>query len=75
MRLKTIWTMPAMSLRERLNRTGEAALIAVAHRLPRALAYRSFIDTGVRHTAPDEVVTEVGYMEILQRIGSGAERR
>lgn len=69
MRLKTIWTMPAMSFRERLRRTGEVALIALAHRLPRALAYRSFIDTGVRHTRPDEVVTDVRYMDILARMG------
>lgn len=63
-----------MTLRERFRRTGEAALIALAHRLPRALAYRSFIDTGARHMRSDEVVPDVRYTEILQRIGAAVER-
>jgi hypothetical protein len=73
MRLTTIWTMPAMTLRERFRRTGEAALIAFAHRLPRALAYRSFIDTGARYVRSDEVVTDVRYIDVLQRIGATVE--
>lgn len=64
-----------MTLRERFRRTGELVLIAAAHRLPRALAYRSFIDTGARHIRSDEVVPEVRYTEILSRIGRGVERR
>lgn len=63
-----------MTLRERFRRTGEAALIAIAHRLPRALAYRSFIDTGTRYMRSDEVVPDVRYTEILQRIGAAVER-
>lgn len=73
MSLTTIWTMPAMTLRERVRRSNELALIALAHRLPRALAYRSFIDTGVRHMGND-VVTDVTYTEILSRIGREADR-
>lgn len=73
MRLTTIWTMPAMSVREKFRRTGEVALIAIAHRLPRALAYRSFIDTGVRHLRDDEVVPEVRFTEILERFGRERE--
>jgi len=69
MRLWTIWTMPAMSLRERLNRTGEWAVIKIAHRLPRRLAYWSFIDTGVRYMKHDEIVPEVTYTDLLQRAG------
>jgi hypothetical protein len=65
----TIWTMRAMSLRERLNRTGEWVLRGVAHRLPRRLAYWSFIDTGVRYMHGDEVVPEVTYTDLLQRAG------
>lgn len=67
MRFKTIWTMPSFSLRERFNRTGEWALIKLAHHLPRQLAYRSFIDSGVRYTKSNEIVTDVPYMELLQR--------
>ena len=68
MRLKTIWTLRPMSLRERLNRTGEWAAITIAHFLPRWLAYRSYIDTGCRYMPPNAVVPEVAYMEILERM-------
>lgn len=67
MKLKTIWTMPSFSLRERFSRTGELALITLAHHLPRQLAYRSFIDSGVRYTKSNEVVTDVSYVDLLQR--------
>jgi len=71
MRLTTIWTPTAMPLTERLSRTGEWVIREVAHRLPRRLAYWSFIDTGVRHMHADEVVPEVPYMVILERAGKG----
>ena len=74
MRLTTIWTIPAMTLAERLRRTGDWAAAAIAHRLPRRLAYWSFIDTGVRHIRSDEVVPEVTYVDLLQRAGQGVER-
>lgn len=75
MKLTTIWTLRGMPLRERLNRTGEWALCWVAHRLPRSLAYRSLIDTGVRHIGPREVVPEVRFMDIVQRAGAGEDPR
>jgi len=75
MKLTTIWTLRGMSLRERLNRTGELVLIKIAHHLPRRLAYRSYIDTGVRHIRDDEVVPEVTYMDILQRAGDSVPSR
>lgn len=68
MRLRTIWTMRHMELRERLRRTSEWAWAAAAHRLPRRLAYWSYIDTGVRHIKGDEIVPEVTYTEILGRL-------
>jgi len=72
-RLKTIWTIPAMTVAERLRRTREAAWRSLAHHLPRSLAYWSFIDTGVRHIKGNEVVPEVKYTDILQRIGQPRE--
>ena len=68
MRLKTIWTLRDMSLHERLSRTQEWCWMKTAHRLPRKLAYWSFIDSGVRHMKPDEVVPEVHYTDLLQRM-------
>jgi hypothetical protein len=69
MRLTTIWTLHGMTLRERLSRTGEAFVHGLAHRLPRRIAYWSFIDTGVRHMRSDEIVPEVRYMDLLERVG------
>lgn len=56
-----------MSLRERCHRTVELAWLKLAHRLPRRLAYWSFIDSGVRLMRSDEVVPEVRYTELLAR--------
>lgn len=39
MRLRTIWTTPAMSLRERLRRTRDWAAQEVAARLPLRIRY------------------------------------
>lgn len=69
MKFTTIWTIPAMSLRERLRRTwDEWFLRGLAHRLPRRVAYWSFIDTGSRYLGGgSEIVTEVPYTEVLER--------
>lgn len=74
MKFTTIWTLRGMSLRERLNRTSVAAIAGLAHRLPRRLAYWSFIDSGVRYMRDDEVVPEVRYMDLVQRMGKELDR-
>jgi hypothetical protein len=38
-KLKTIWTMPAMAFKERINRTKEWAALAVAVMLPKRVRY------------------------------------
>ncbi len=43
MRLKTIWTMPAMTLRERGRRTADWADLAIAARLPKRVRYWAFV--------------------------------
>lgn len=68
MKLTTIWTS-GYPLAEKLNRTGEWAMRAIAHRLPRRLAYWSLIDSGVRHMRSDEVVPDVTFMDVLERAG------
>lgn len=70
MKLTTIWTLRGMRLRERFNRTGEWALRGIAHRLPRRLAYWSFIDSGVRAIG-DDVVPDARYVDLLQRLDGG----
>lgn len=67
MRITTIWTIPGMSLRARLHETREAFWRWLAHRLPRRLAYWSFIDSGVRRIRSDEVVPDVRYTDLIGR--------
>lgn len=67
MKFTTIWTMPGMSLRERVRRTNELALIKLAHALPDALKYRVYIDVGAANIRTDEIVPDVTYCTILQR--------
>jgi hypothetical protein len=71
MKLKTIWTMPAMSLRERFGRTYDLVLIKLAHHLPASLKYRVFLDVGAANIRPDETVPSVYYFDILQRMEVG----
>jgi len=68
MKLKTIWTMPACTLREKLHRTGEWSMRGIAHRLPARLKYWVFIDVGAANIRSDEIVPDVRYTEILQRM-------
>lgn len=74
MRLGTIWTMPGLPLRERLSRTGEWSWMTLAHRLPRRLAYWSFVDSGARYIRSDEVVPETLYFTILNRMDLHEQR-
>lgn len=73
MKLTTIWTMPAMDLRERLRRTGVWALMTLAHRMPRRLAYWTFIDVYARHTIehPQVIAGEVLAMDVLDAAAGG----
>jgi hypothetical protein len=71
MKLKTIWTMPACTLQEKLHRTGEWALRGIAHRLPARLKYWVFIDVGAATIGPNETVPSVYYIDVLQRMEGG----
>jgi hypothetical protein len=50
------------------NRLQEWAWREAAHRLPRRLAYWSFIDSGIRALGPNDVVPEARYMDLLERL-------
>lgn len=69
MRLKTIWTLRGMDLRERLTRTREAAARFIASKLPEEVAYWSLIHTGVDHIRPNEEVPAVLFVTVLDRAG------
>lgn len=70
MRLTSIWLMPprAMTLRERLHRTGEWALIQTAHHMPRELAFRTFIAVVARYSweHPQAVVPDISVDDVLK---------
>lgn len=68
MRLSTIWTMPAMTLRERLRRTSEWFWLNTARHIPERLAYWSFVVHGSRYIKGDEVVHDVKYMDLFGRM-------
>lgn len=74
MKIITVWTMPTLTLRERLSRTAEAAWRSAAHRLPRRLAYWSLIDSGVRYMETNEIVPDAPFMVVLERSGKAIEK-
>lgn len=74
MRLTTIWTMPAMSLTERLRRTIDLAAITTAARLPQRVRYWTFIQVGVKAMLDDEVVGSQHFFDLLERTPTGWPR-
>lgn len=68
MRLTTIWTLPAMSLAERVRRTLDVIDMNVAAHLPKRVKYWAFIQSGSSAMTPDEIVGSQSYMDLLQRL-------
>lgn len=68
MRLRTIWTMPAASLRERLLRTREWAAMGIAARLPLRIRYWvTILEVGAA-TVNSENVPSTTLNEIMQNL-------
>lgn len=70
MRLTTIWTIPAMSMRERLRRTADWAAFEAAAHLPQRVRYWAFIQVGGKAVG-DRVVTEVSFTDVLNQADGG----
>jgi hypothetical protein len=68
MKLTTIWTLPGMAFAERVRRTVDSVACSVAYRLPKRIKYWAYIHVGSGVMRPDEVVPEVTYMELLERV-------
>lgn len=69
MRLRTIWTIPAMTLRERLRRTADWADMTIAYHLPKRVKYWAVIHVGAHVTTqvnPNLIVPDVRFMEVLE---------
>ena len=73
MKFKTIWTLPAMTIRERLSRTLEWFWLFVASHLPERLAYWSYICQGVKYMEDNEEVPDVRYTDLLRRMDPVSE--
>ena len=68
MRLKTIWTLPAMTLRERFRRTREWAAMEVAWKLPDRVLYWAAVRAAVR-VEPNTDPSGVTVTQMMERIG------
>jgi hypothetical protein len=66
--LRSVWTNPTLERRERLERTRELGWVFVASHLPKKLAYWSYMNMGVQHIHGGEIVPDVSYVTVLQRI-------
>ena len=71
MKLSTIWTIGAMTFRERLNRTGEWLAQKIAASLPKNVRYWAFIQEasrGIGNMPPTTVVPEVRLFEVVDAL-------
>ncbi|MDQ5862438.1 MAG: hypothetical protein M3536_09270 [Actinomycetota bacterium] len=71
MKLTTIWTIPACSLGERLRRTVDLAAMTAARLLPARVRYWTFIQVGSKAMAPNDIVPEVRFMDLLKNADGG----
>ena len=67
MKLATIWTIPCMSIGERLSRTADLAAMTIAYRLPNRVKYWAFIHVGLAAIPSDAVVTDQLFVDVLER--------
>lgn len=75
MKLRTILTLPAATPQAKAGRVIDNLWAWTARRLPGRLRYESLIICGVRATHDDEVVTDVRFMDVLDRTPRGGVNR
>jgi len=68
MKITTIWTLPAMTLGERLHRTGEWAAIKVAWALPHRVLYWAAVRAAVA-VEPNTDPSGVTVAQMMETIG------
>ena len=71
MKLKTIWTIPAMSISERAARTIDLAAMTTAAHLPARVRYWTFIQVGTKAMPDDAIIPSVLFMDLLQNAEGG----
>lgn len=76
MKLSTIWTIPAVPLKERLRRTADWADMTIAARLPKRVKYWAVVLVGAgvtTSTLADTPVPDVLFVDVLEH-APGAPR-
>lgn len=71
LKFTTIWTMPTLSLSERLSRTADWAARTAAAHLPARIRYWTFIQVGSEAMAPDAIVPDAKFMDLLKNAKGG----
>lgn len=74
MKITTIWTAPAMTLGERLRRTGDWLGQKSAAALPARIRYWAFVQSSVRAIdamPPATVVPDIHLMDALKLVPGG----
>jgi hypothetical protein len=71
MKLKTIWTIPAMSISERAARTIDLAAMTAAAHLPSRVRYWTFIQVGTKAMPDDAIIPSVLFMDLLKNAEGG----
>ncbi len=71
MKFTTIWTLPAATLGEKLRRTADWAAMTAAAKLPARIRYWTFIQVGSKAMAPNDIVPEVRFMDLLKNAEGG----
>jgi hypothetical protein len=71
MRITTIWTLPAMSVGERIRRTADLAAQAAASKLPARVRYWAFIQVGSKAMPANAIVPDVLFMDLLKNAEGG----
>jgi hypothetical protein len=66
-KLTTIWTLPAMTLRERLRRTADWADLKIAARLPKRVRYWAFVLASL-DAMGNEVPHGMSFEDVHQRV-------
>lgn len=70
MRITTIWSMPGMSLAERLRRTKEWAAIKTARRLPTSVKYWTCIGVATLAAGPEQYPLSVTIEQMMEYMRS-----
>lgn len=70
-RLKTIWTIPAMTIAERIRRTGDWSARKAAAHLPKRVRYWAFVQVGGKAIPESAVVPDQLFMDVLARVEGG----